>query len=164
MLDRRWLVACCVALAGGVLTITAARGAGAAGAAEGPAPAAGISRLQSVVLLVADQDKALLWYTEKLGFEKKVDQQFGPGQRWLTVVPKGQSSPEIVLQKAAPGHEGEVGKSLEWVFETADCRKAYAELQGRGVKFAGPPDVQSWGVQARFEDLYGNHFVLISAH
>jgi predicted enzyme related to lactoylglutathione lyase len=134
------------------------------GAAQEGEPKVGISRLQSVVLLVADQDKALQWYTEKLGFEKKVDQKFGPDQRWLTVVPKGQSSPEIVLQKAASGQEGQVGKSLEWVFETPDCRKAYATLQARGVKFAGPPDVQPWGVQARFEDLYGNRFMLVSAH
>ncbi len=126
------------------------------------APAVGISQLQSVVLLVLDQDKALQWYTEKLGFEKKVDQAFGNGQRWLTIVPKGQSAPEIVLQKATPAQQEQVGKSLEWVFGTADCRKAYETLKSHGVKFMAPPDVQPWGVQVQFEDLYGNRFTLIS--
>jgi predicted enzyme related to lactoylglutathione lyase len=123
-----------------------------------------VTGLSSVTLLVADQDKALQWYTEKLGFEKKVDQQFGPGQRWLTVVPKGQASPEIVLQKAAKGQEGQVGKSLDWVFVSDDCRKAYENLKAKGVNFVKTPDVQPYGVMAVFEDLYGNKFTLVSTH
>jgi predicted enzyme related to lactoylglutathione lyase len=152
----RALMACVL---GSAVALTA--GAGVAKAAEKAAAAP--VRLQAVILLVTDQDKALQWYTEKLGFEKKVDQQFGPGQRWLTIVPKGMSGPEIVLQKAAPGQEAQVGKSLDWVFDTDDAKLAYDALSARGVKFAGPPDVQPWGTQVHFEDLYGNHFTLVSA-
>lgn len=150
------LVACVLAT-----TVGLTAGGGIARGADA-APAPGITHLEAV-LLVSDQDAALQWYVDKLGFEKKVDQPMGPGQRWLTIVPKGQTEPEIILQKAAAGQEGQVGKSLGWVFETADCKKAYEVLSARGVKFAGPPDVRPWGTQARFEDLYGNHFTLVSA-
>lgn len=160
MTRMRALVACVLATAVGA---TAAAGiAGGVVAAPAATPATPAITGLETVLLVADQDAALQWYVEKLGFEKKIDQQFGPGMRWLTMVPKGQTHPEIILQKAAAGQEGQVGKSLGWVFETADCKQAYEAWSARGVKFAGPPDVQAWGTQARFEDLYGNHFTLVS--
>jgi predicted enzyme related to lactoylglutathione lyase len=154
-------------LVAGVLASTCALGAGSgidrAQGGAAAAPAATPVRLEAVILLVADQDKALQWYTEKLGFEKKVDQPMGPGQRWLTIVPKGQIGPEIVLQKATAAEEAQIGKSLEWVFDTDDAQKAYDVLSARGVKFAAPPNVRPWGTQVRFEDLYGNHFTLVSA-
>ena len=47
-----------------------------------------ITSLRIVALVVRDQDEALKFYTEKLGFEKKSDDMFGPGMRWLTIAPK----------------------------------------------------------------------------
>jgi predicted enzyme related to lactoylglutathione lyase len=121
-----------------------------------------ITRLSSVMILVADQEEALRWYTEKLGFAKKVDETYGEGMRWLTVAPKGEGAVEIVLEKAPAGKADQVGKSTAWVFETGDCRKAYEVLHARGVKFVSPPQDLPWGVQAVFKDLYGNTFTLIS--
>src|SRR5258708_1163458 len=51
-----------------------------------------ITRLTHVTVLVRDQDEALRFYTEKLGFEKRFDVAFGPGARWLTVAPVGQTN------------------------------------------------------------------------
>ena len=49
-----------------------------------------ITSLARVTILVKDQDEALKFYLEKLGLEKRDDNTFGPGMRWLTVAPKGQ--------------------------------------------------------------------------
>ena len=58
-----------------------------------------ITNLAIVTIFVRDQDEALSFYTEKLGLEKRSDNTFGPGIRWLTVAPAGQREVEIVLLK-----------------------------------------------------------------
>ena len=58
-----------------------------------------ITSLARVTILVKDQDEALKFYTEKLGLEKRDDNTFAPGMRWLTVAPRGQK--EVVV--AFPG-------------------------------------------------------------
>ncbi|MCF6092885.1 VOC family protein [Microaerobacter geothermalis] len=129
-----------------------------------------IDRLIRVTILVKDQEEALRFYTEKLGFEKRADVTFGPGVRWLTVAPKGQQELEIVLQKPEPSMHGEegakklserIGQGTTWVLETNDCRKTFETLRSKGVKFLSEPKEQPWGVEALFEDLYGNIFDLL---
>jgi predicted enzyme related to lactoylglutathione lyase len=129
-----------------------------------------IQKLEVVTIVVRDYDEALAFYTEKLGFTKISDQVFGPGIRWITVAPAGQSSPQITLQKPEAAMHGEahakqmlelVGKNPTWSFNTDDCRKTYEELKGRGVHFSQPPTEQMWGVEALFQDLYGNTFSLL---
>ena len=61
-----------------------------------------ITQLAVIPILVADQDEALRFFTEKLELEKRTDVIFGPGMRWLTVAPKGQKKPEIALAKPDP--------------------------------------------------------------
>ena len=129
-----------------------------------------IIKLIRVTVLVRDQDEALQFYTEKLGLEKRDDLMFGPGARWLTVAPKGQQDIEIVLQKPEPGMHGEqgaaemlshIGHGTTWVFATDDCRADYETLRARGVTFLSPPSDQPYGVEAVFEDLYGNSVSLL---
>ncbi len=128
-----------------------------------------IVRISHVTILVRDQDEALAWYTGKLGFEKRADTVFGSGLRWLTVAPKGQPHPQIVLQKPMPELHRErakemdalVGEGTMWALETEDCRKAFAELSSRGVRFTSPPEEMPWGITAVFTDLYGNPFMLL---
>lgn len=126
-----------------------------------------ITRLSHITLPVRDQDEALAWYVEKLGFEKRVDEAFGSGLRWLTIAPKGQAWPQIVLQELLPETQGEspqqafLVRGAAWVLETDDCRKDYQELAARGVKFTSRPEEMPWGIQAFFLDLYGNAFVLV---
>ncbi len=129
-----------------------------------------INRLSRVTILVRDQDEALSFYTEKLGLEKRADMTLGPGMRWLTVAPKGQTELEIVLQQPNPAIHGEegakallsrVGQGTTWVFTTDDCPKTYEELRSRGVNFRSPPQQRPYGMEAIFEDLYGNTFSLL---
>jgi predicted enzyme related to lactoylglutathione lyase len=123
-----------------------------------------------VTILVRDQEEALTWYIEKLGFEKRADQMFGPDMRWLTVAPKEQTDLEILLQKPVVALHGEsgvqellerVGENTTWVLQTDDCRNTFEELEARGVHFTSEPEVMPWGISAVFEDLYGNPFNLL---
>ena len=131
-------------------------------------------RLTHVTVVVKDQEEALRWYTEKLGFEKRADDSTTmPGLRWLTVAPQGQTEPEIVLNQPDTRIMGKehdemmnrlrssIGKNPTWVLWTDDCMRTYEELVKRGVKFPFPPQRQPWGLSAVFEDLYGNPYNLL---
>jgi catechol 2,3-dioxygenase-like lactoylglutathione lyase family enzyme len=106
----------------------------------------GITRLTHVTVLVDDQDEALAWYTEKLGFEKRADEQFGGGTRWVTVAPAPESDVEVVLQEPTSEFHGDraetlrarVGEGTTWVLETDDCRATCEQLRARGVTVTSP--------------------------
>jgi catechol 2,3-dioxygenase-like lactoylglutathione lyase family enzyme len=78
----------------------------------------GIDKVVTVTIAVKDQDEALQWFTEKLGFEKRADMAT-PGLRWLTVAPKKQTEVEFLLAAWFPEH---VGKNATCVVATQDCR------------------------------------------
>ncbi len=140
-----------------------------------------IAQLAIISVLVEDQDEALHFYTEKLGLEKRADVTYGPGLRWLTVAPQGQSKPEIALakpdasllrirspqqlQQAQLPRTGErLGRFnhfITWVFDTDDCCTMYHTLLSRGVTFVSPPTKHVYGLEAVFEDPYGNLFSLL---
>jgi predicted enzyme related to lactoylglutathione lyase len=126
-------------------------------------------RLGNVTVLVRDYDEALRFYTEVLEFEKRSDQAFGPGARWVTVAAPGQDV-QIILQKPEPAMHGEeaarkmterIGQNPTWVIATEDCRKTYELYSSRGVQFTDPPKQMPWGTQAVFKDLYGNSYALV---
>ena len=114
-------------------------------------------KVSTVTIAVADQDEALVWYTEKLGFEKKMDvrsSQF----RWLTVAPPQQVDVEFLLASWFPDL---IGKNATWVLSTRDCQGGYEELKGNGVEFSQKPEMRPWGIEAVFADLYGNKYALV---
>ena len=122
-----------------------------------------LTKLAVVTILVRDQDEALAYYTEKLGLEKLDDMSFG-GDRWLTVTAKNQKDVQIFLQKAdgfGMDLMDQVGKATTWAFNTDNCREDYETLKARGVKFTSEPKEQPWGIQAVFEDLYGNTLSIV---
>jgi catechol 2,3-dioxygenase-like lactoylglutathione lyase family enzyme len=129
-----------------------------------------IQKMAYTAIFVLDQDRALDFYVNKLGFELKMDQSMPNGFRWLTVSPKGQSDFQIILMKVAPSpkiqpedvqtiseliKKGAFGAG---VFQTADCRKTYEELKAKGVEFLSPPKEQFYGIEAIFKDPFGNWF------
>jgi catechol 2,3-dioxygenase-like lactoylglutathione lyase family enzyme len=122
--------------------------------------------LRHITLLVKDQEEALKFYTQKLGFIKREDLLIWMDNiRWVTVSPKDQHETLLSLVKADSEDEHLVGKqSGNHVFMTMltdDVERDYQELKARGVNFVLRPETQSWGVEAVFEDLYGNRFDLI---
>lgn len=117
----------------------------------------GISRFACITVAVKDQDEALSWFTEKLGFLKRTDMP-GPGIRFLSVSPKDQSDLQVILASWFPDH---VGKNPTSIVHTDDCQKTYEELKERGVEFSEAPVQRPFGLQAVFKDLYGNSYALL---
>lgn len=131
-----------------------------------------IRRLSHATFYVIDQDKALQFYTQALGFELRMDFAMENGFRWLTVGPKGQPDVEIILYSAQAGAmldetmaghlQALLAKGLmgAGVFETDDCQATYEELLAKGVEFLQPPQARPYGVEAVFKDGCGNWFSL----
>jgi uncharacterized glyoxalase superfamily protein PhnB len=117
----------------------------------------GIEKVTTITLAVRDQEEALQWFTEKLDFEKRTDLT-GTAMRWLTIAPKKQTEIEFVLASWFPDC---VGKNAPCVVVTADCRGTYETLQRRGVTFVQKPTEKPYGVEAVFQDLYGNSYALV---
>jgi predicted enzyme related to lactoylglutathione lyase len=120
-----------------------------------------ITQLTIVTIFVKNQDEALSFYTEKLGFEKRSDFPLMPGVRWLTVAPEGQKEVEIFLGLTTPELEERIGKNPTWSYSTDNCQATYDEFISKEVKFNQPPTQRPYGLEAVFEDLYGNTFSLL---
>lgn len=118
---------------------------------------AGIERIKAVTVAVTDQEEALAWYTEKLGFAKKADIPV-PGFRWVTVAPEGQEDTEFLLASWFPES---VGKNATCVLHTKDCVATHKVLAERGVDFSQAPEAKPYGTEAVFADLYGNRYALV---
>jgi predicted enzyme related to lactoylglutathione lyase len=117
-----------------------------------------IRRIKFVGVPVRDQDRALNFYVNQLGFTVQTDQPMGPGQRWIEVrPPKGDTG---VALFTPPGHEDRVGTFTGVSIECDDVQKTFDELTARGVEFDKPPQAQPWGVFAIMKDSEGNQFVL----
>ena len=122
----------------------------------------GISRVRSATIHVSDQDKALDFYVNILGFEKRQDERFGLDFRWLTVAPPGEQT-ELVLAHGYGAWELErVGKFTGIVLGADDIQATYETLKAEGVQFIEAPAAQAWGMmQAIFADADGNQYVLV---
>ena len=113
-----------------------------------------LNKLVYVTLLVSDQDKALDFYTNVVGFEKRSDYATPVGPRFLTVGVKGQEF-ELVLWPGTPG-KAEFG-SAAYTIEVDSCQAAFETLKSRGVTFEPPKVLEfPWGSVAKFHDPDGN--------
>ena len=113
-------------------------------------------------VLVDDQEKALRFYTEVLGFEKKEDVPLGE-HRWLTVTSPGDpGGTELLLEPdahpaAGPFKEALVGDGIPWTsFAVDDVRAEYERLSAKGVRFLQPPVDHGVVVTAVLDDTCGN--------
>ena len=115
-------------------------------------------------VLVGDQDRALEFYTNVLGLEKRVENPTPDGPRFLTVGVKGDEF-QLVLW---PGVAGQAQPALgspppSVTFVTDDCRKTVEELKSRGVEFVTDVLEFPWGYVAQFLDPDGNRLQLREA-
>lgn len=127
-------------------------------------------RINLTSVFVDDQDKALRFYTDVLGFEKKHDVPTGE-YRWLTVVsPEDPGGVELLLEPeghpaARPFKEALVADGIPFTsFAVADVRQAYEELTAKGVTFTQPPTVMGPVTTAVLDDTCGNLIQLAAMH
>ena len=89
-----------------------------------------ITQVGRVMVPVADQDAAIAFYTDKLGFGLVADVPFGEGERWVEVAPPG-GGPALAL--VPPRGEYQPGRMTGIALVSADPRADYDELKGTGV-------------------------------
>ena len=131
-----------------------------------------IKKMSHTTIFVINQDEALKFYTEKLGFDVRTDATMDGGFRWVTLGLKEQPDLELVLMEPKAGMMMDeetasqlrsiVGKGVlgAGVFDTDDVQATYEELKSRGVEFMGPPAERPYGIEALFKDNSGNWFSL----
>jgi predicted enzyme related to lactoylglutathione lyase len=127
-------------------------------------------KIANAQLWVHDQDEALAFYTQKLGWEVRIDVTLAEmgNFRWLTVGPAAQPDIAVVLM-AIPGQPILDDDTAEQVrslmakgfagtvfLTTDDCRASYEELKGRGVEFTEEPEERPYGIDSGFRDPSGN--------
>lgn len=120
-----------------------------------------IKQLKFVGIPVADQDRALAFYRERLGFELVMDQPMGPGQRWIKLRVPGAETGVVLF--TPEGQADRVGTFFNGAWACDDVQVAYDALSARGVEFIEGPVTEPWGSYAKFRDSEGNTFVLSSS-
>lgn len=120
-----------------------------------------ITHIAVTAVYVSDEEQALDFYVNKLGFEKRADEAMGDGLRWIEVAPPGATTRLVLTRGFGDWSADKVGKFAGIVFAPDDIDATYQELTARGVEFTEPPTRQPWGVQAQFVDQDGNGFVLV---
>jgi catechol 2,3-dioxygenase-like lactoylglutathione lyase family enzyme len=120
-------------------------------------------RIHVTSVMVGDQDKALKFYTEVLGFIKKHDIPVGGEYRWLTLVsPEGPADVEVLLEPMGFAPAKTYQKALFDAgipltsFAVGDIKKEHARLETLGVVFRTPPTVAGPVTIAVFDDTCGN--------
>ena len=117
-----------------------------------------ITHIGTVIVPVSDQDAALEFYVGKLGFEVRLDGEFGPGGRWLEVAPQGAQT-SIAL--TAPREGDPAG--IEVSFATEDAEADHARMLERGIDADAELILMGDGVPPMFmfRDPDGNQFRIV---
>ena|SRR3982751_3876740 len=131
-----------------------------------------IKKMSHASIFVNNQDDALEFYRDKLGFKVHTDAKMGEDFRWLTMCAPDQPDFEIILLEPKAGmlmdeesaqqlraliNKGILGAGA---FHADDCRATYEELKRKGVQFVSEPTERFYGVEAVFKDNSGNWFSL----
>jgi len=121
-------------------------------------------RLTVFTVFVNDQDQALQFYVDSLGFVLSEDNRMGD-YRWLLV--RAPDTPDVAInlelartpdQQALVGKQGG-GKPL-FALATDNCRRDFQAMKARGVVFDGEPQTMPYGTGVTLNDLYGNNIYL----
>ena len=122
-----------------------------------------ITKARAINIYVGDQERAVDFYVNKLGFNKLRDEPNGPDARWIEVSPPGAES--VLVLYTPPGFEDRIGTFANIVFDCDDIDATYEQITSRGVEFSQPPEAQPWGMKmGLFKDADGNEFVLVQSN
>lgn len=121
-----------------------------------------IRNLYSTTIVVPDQDEALAFYRDVLGWVVRDDAMMGPGMRWLTIAPEGAETAVVLGQpdvygRPAPDPAHPAGTGISLIAEDVDA--FHAEFTAKGVTFTMDPSDMPWGARGTsFCDPFGNEF------
>ena len=124
-------------------------------------------RIPIIALRVLDQQRALDFYTDVLGFTPREDMDLG-AMRWLTVSPPDQPDVEVLLERVGPPivddeTRGQIdaliakGVGGTLFLEVDDCRATFDRVAAKGVEVIQEPMERFYGIDAAFRDDSGNH-------
>ena len=124
-------------------------------------------RIPIIALRVLDQERALRFYTDVLGFTAKEDMDLG-NMRWLTVSPPDQPDLEVLLERVAPPVvDADSARQIDELIakgvggtlflEVDDCRATFDAVVAKGVEVIQEPMERFYGIDAAFRDDSGNH-------
>jgi catechol 2,3-dioxygenase-like lactoylglutathione lyase family enzyme len=123
-----------------------------------------------IALLVRDDDEAIAYFTQTLGFDliedsPSIDRE-GRQKRWVLIAPPGSTGTQILMAKASTPEEAarignQTGGRVFLFLHTDDFWRDYNALIEKGVKFVRQPKQEECGTVAVFEDLYGNKWDLL---
>ena len=131
-----------------------------------------IRKMSHATIFVNNQDEALEFYRDKLGFRVHTDAKVGDDFRFLTICASDQPDFEIILMEPKAGMlmDEETAAQLRAImakgvlgagaFHTDDCQKTYEELKAKGVEFMSEPAERPYGIETVFRDNSGNWFSL----
>src|ERR687897_1396291 len=135
-----------------------------------------IDSIGGAVVIVSDQQKAIEFYTQKLGFELKSDIPIGGGSteglRWVEVAPKAsQSTISLMVPNPMMMSDGveieaikkSIGAETGIWFYSKDMQSSYEELKGKGVDITAPEKQEWGGTMSKVKDQDGNSFSIISS-
>jgi lactoylglutathione lyase len=113
-----------------------------------------ITNVAAAVLYVGDQEEALAFYRDTLGFDVVTDSDMGGGARWIEVRPRGAQTSVVLSAAAAFGKAPGEGAYL--TFAADDVAATVAELRSRGATVSGPFS-EPWGTYATVDAPDGHH-------
>ena len=121
--------------------------------------------IAALSLVVDDYDRAIEWYTSKLGFELLEDIDQGR-KRWVVVKPCGGDGTALVLARASDQDQvaaigNQTGGRVFLFLYTDDFQRDHQRMQAAGVEFLESPRTEAYGTVAVFRDLYGNTWDLL---
>ncbi len=124
---------------------------------------------QSIIhisLLVRDYDEAIKFYVDKLNFQLVEDTRLSNVKRWVLIQPPGANGVCLLLAKAANDQQlsaigNQSGGRVFLFLETDDFYRDYYYMLANNIIFVRDPVVESYGIVAVFQDLYGNFWDLI---
>ncbi|MBV9987842.1 MAG: VOC family protein [Chitinophagaceae bacterium] len=119
-----------------------------------------------LALVVKDYDEAIGFYTGKLNFRLVEDTRLSDTKRWVLVAPPGAKETCLLLARAADEAQAtrignQAGGRVFLFLYTDDFWRDYQAMTEKGIHFVRPPQEESYGTVAVFEDLYGNRWDLL---
>ena len=118
-----------------------------------------IRGIKFVSIPVTDQDRALAFYTEKLGFRVVTDQPYDDTQRWIELGIPGADSGIVLFNMGDVMKPGGLTNLSLWA---DDLEATVRDLKSKGVEFVMDPKRFDWGSASMFKDADGNRIMLSS--